>query len=180
MVTIKHKKKLILLFCLIVIITVLKTFVFEIKTVRGNSMENTLKEGNTVFILKAAYGIKLPLKNRYLVRWAFPAVNDIIVYRKGGHFAVKRCIGISEMPIDFSFNSLYNGHADYKMTVGERTDNLSAVQFRNLGGTAEALERKVPADTVLAVGDNPYVSYDSRDYGFVCADSIYGKVIIWK
>ena len=84
------------------------------------------------------------------------------------------------MPIDFSFNSLYNGLSDYKMTIGERSVNLSAAQFRNLGGRLENPARKIPKDTVLALGDNPDSSYDSRDYGFVSADSIYGKVITWK
>lgn len=173
-------KKTVFFLILILIFLIFKIFIFDIKTVKGRSMENTLKEGNLVFIFKAAYGIKFPSRNYYLVRWAFPKVNDIIVYRKGGHFAVKRCIGISDMPIDFSFNSLYNGLSDYKMTIGERSVNLSAAQFRNLGGRLENPARKIPKDTVLALGDNPDSSYDSRDYGFVSADSIYGKVITWK
>ena len=100
------------------------------------------------------------------------------MYRKDGHFTVKRCLGISEEPIEFSKKLGYN--YDYSMKVSGKNIPLTAVQFRNLGGMSDEEKVRVPAGYVLALGDNLKESYDSRDYGFVLVDGIYGKVFIWK
>ena len=63
--------------------------------------------------------------------------------------------------------------------LGSRCIPLTAVQFQNLGGFLSADRRKIPGDFILALGDNAAHSYDSRDYGFVAVDSIYGK-LVWK
>ena len=113
-----------------------------------------------------------------MFRWARPKSGDIIVYRKDGHFTVKRCLGISEEPIQFSKNLGYN--YDYSMNVSGKDIPLAAVHFRNLGGMSDEEQVRVPAGYVLALGDNLKESHDSRDYGFVLVDGIYGKVFIWK
>ena len=94
------KKKFSYVFLGIIFILFVKTFIFDIKRINGNSMFPALKNGDCVFIFKAAYGIKIPGRNFYLIRWALPQLNDIIVYGKDGHFTVKRCSGISSSPIE--------------------------------------------------------------------------------
>ena len=176
----KLKKTYLFFLILILIFFFFKMFIIDVKKVKGISMEKALKDGNIVVVFKVAYGIKIPFKNYYLIRWSFPKENDIIVYKKNNRFAVKRCAGISGSPIDFSFKSLYNGDTDYRMRIGARTLHLTPLQFRILAGSYESPVRKIPKNTVLALGDNFDHSYDSRDYGYVSADSIYGKVILWK
>nr|WP_253719332.1 signal peptidase I [Treponema sp. OMZ 789] len=155
-----------------------KGFVLDIKRVSGPSMEPALKDGDYVLIFKAAYGIKHPLKNKYLLRWALPKVEDVIVYRKYGGFTVKRCLGISHEPIEFSKKLGYN--YAYSMKVSGKDIPLTGVQFRNLGGMTFKERYLIPEGSVLALGDNLKESRDSRDYGFVLVDGIYGKVFIWK
>lgn len=173
-----NKKRIFYFVYAILFLILLKGFIVDIKRVSGYSMEPSLKDGDYVFIFKAAYGIKHPLKNKYIFRWARPKSGDIIVYRKDGHFTVKRCVGISEEPIEFSEKLGYN--YDYSMKVSGKDIPLTAVQFRNLGGMSDAERVRVPAGYVLALGDNLKESHDSRDYGFVLVDGIYGKVFIWK
>ena len=173
-----NKKRIFYFVCAILFLVLLKGFIVDIKRVSGPSMEPSLKDGDCVFIFKAAYGIKHPLKNKYVFRWARPKSSDIIVYRKDGHFTVKRCVGISEEPIEFSKKLGYN--YDYSMKVSGKDIPLTAVQFRNLGGMSDEEQVRVPAGYVLALGDNLKESHDSRDYGFVLVDGIYGKVFIWK
>ena len=173
-----NKKRIFYFVYAILFLILLKGFIVDIKRVSGHSMEPSLKDGDCVFIFKAAYGIKHPLKNKYIFRWARPKSSDIIVYRKDGHFTVKRCVGISEEPIEFSKKLGYN--YDYSMKVSGKDIPLTAVQFRNLGGMSDEERMRVPAGYVLALGDNLKESHDSRDYGFVLVDGIYGKVFIWK
>ena len=173
-----NKKRIFYFVYAILFLILLKGFIVDIKRVSGHSMEPSLKDGDCIFIFKAAYGIKHPLKNKYIFRWARPKSGDIIVYRKDGHFTVKRCLGISEEPIEFSKKLGYN--YDYSMKVSGKDIPLTAVQFRNLGGMSDEEQVRVPAGYVLALGDNLKESHDSRDYGFVLVDGIYGKVFIWK
>ena len=173
-----NKKRIFYFVYAILFLILLKGFIVDIKRVSGHSMEPSLKDGDCIFIFKAAYGIKHPLKNKYIFRWARPKSSDIIVYRKDGHFTVKRCVGISEEPIEFSKKLGYN--YDYSMKVSGKDIPLTAVQFRNLGGMSDEEQVRVPAGYVLALGDNLKESHDSRDYGFVLVDGIYGKVFIWK
>lgn len=173
-----NKKRIFYFVCAILFLVLLKGFIVDIKRVSGSSMEPYLKDGDCIFIFKLAYGIKHPLKNKYIFRWARPKSSDIIVYRKDGHFTVKRCLVISEEPIEFSKNLGYN--YDYSMKVSGKDIPLTAVQFRNLGGMSDEEQVRVPAGYVLALGDNLKESHDSRDYGFVLVDGIYGKVFIWK
>ncbi|UTC77711.1 signal peptidase I [Treponema sp. OMZ 799] len=180
-----YKIKFLYFVCIIFFLILLKGLLLDIRRVSGPSMEPALRDGDYVIIFKAAYGIKHPLKNKYLIRWAFPKVQDIIVYRKDGRFTVKRCLGIPQEPIEFYRKLGYNGSYDYSMKVSGKDIPLTAVQFDNLGGMirgGKAMKEVsfIPAGTVLAVGDNLDASRDSRDYGFVLVDGIYGKVFIWE
>ncbi len=178
--------KLVVLFLLL--ISFIKIFIFDVKKIKGNSMFPTLQEGQLVFLFKVAYGIKHPFKNKYFIRWAEPKLNDIVIYVKKDHFAVKRLAGISLSPIEFNSSFDYNvekAQAErsyfYKMRIEGRCIDLNAEQFRNLGGFSKKRPAMlVPEGTVFAIGDNLDESYDSRDYGFVHIDSIYAKVLLWK
>mgnify|MGYP000936249077 CR=1 FL=1 len=141
-------------------------------------MKPALDDGSLAVIFKAAYGIKSPFKNCYLLRWAKPEQNDIVVFFKNGRFTVKRCVASSGEPIEFISNLSYTKNLNYAMKTGEKTIALTGVQFRNLGGMSE--KKIVPDGTILVLGDNLNSSYDSRDYGFIFTDGIIGKVLLWK
>lgn len=175
-----NKKRVFYLVCFIFFLIFVKAFIFDIKKVSGPSMEPSLKDGDYVLIFKAAYGIKHPLKNIYFLHWASPKIGDIVVYRKDSRFAVKRCLGIPQEPIEFYRKLGYNGSYDYSMKLLGKDIPLTASQFRNLGGITFKEKKIVPKGSVLALGDNLNESRDSRDYGFVLIDGIYGKVVIWK
>lgn len=173
-----RKKHIRFFYYAIVLILIIKIFILDVKYVKGNSMQPALNDGNLIFILKAAYGIKIPFKNFYILRWKQPQQNDIVVFLKNGHFTVKRCAGNSNQTIEFMSNLRYNGGLNYAMKTSGKIVALTGTQFRNLGGMSET--KSVPAGTVLVLGDNLNDSYDSRDYGFILIDGIIGKVILWK
>lgn len=154
-------------------------------------------EGRIVIVNKLAYGLKAVNKNFYFLRWAKPKLHDIVVYKKNGHLNLKRVAGIYGSPVEFFSGFDYNeknagnddvdgndkvdgNNAAYKMRVENKTIELDAIQFRKLGGFAQKENQGIPLGTVLLLGDNLEESYDSRHFGFVSIDSIYGKVFLWK
>lgn len=155
-----------------------KNFILDVKYVNGQSMYPSLKNGDIIFVFKLAYGIKEPFKNKYIIRWASPQKDDIVIFIKNGHYTVKRCSLNSNQPIEFFKYFSYNENLNYAIKIDGKLIPLSGVQFRNLGGMSE--QQLVPNKAILALGDNFAYSYDSRDYGFILIDGIIGKVLLWK
>ncbi len=144
----------------------LRIFIINVEKVSGTSMEPSIKEGDTVFVNKLAYGIANPATGRLVVQWAEPKIDDIIVYYMNDKLVMKRCVATENMPLDFSKDS------GYSFTVGGTEIPLTEQQYQRL-----KYDESVPDGTVLAIGDNYEESVDSRTYGFIEVDSIIGKVI---
>lgn len=105
-----------------------------------------------------------------------------MLYAIDGRYVIKRCAGTEGAPLNFIRNprgTLEDGSSeDYAiLQLNERTVPLNRVQLKNLGGFLPQSDRKIPPGFILALGDNAAQSRDSRDYGFVAADSICGAVI---
>jgi signal peptidase I len=145
---------------------VIKLFIFDIVIVSGNSMQPTLKNGDTLFINKLAYGIKNPLKPSLICQWSKPKKNDIVIYMHNNRQVVKRCCGVSNEVLEYSSNS------SYSLSVGEKSYPLTEEQFQRI-----KYDHQVPTNTILALGDNSAVSVDSRNYGFIPVQNIFGKVL---
>lgn len=64
-----------LIFIFIFINIIAKLFFIEIYRVNGNSMKNTLLDGDYVFVIKSQYGIRIP-KSIFEIPW----VNNILYY----------------------------------------------------------------------------------------------------
>jgi signal peptidase I len=75
----------------------LRVFVFDVFRVEGRSMEPALRAGSVLLVNRAAYGLRNPLTGGYLVVWASPREDEILVYEdpRDGNFKIKRCAGIS-------------------------------------------------------------------------------------
>ena len=71
---------------------VLKLFFFEFMTAQGHSMEPAIKSGAVLVVSRLRYGLRLPWRQKYLVRWAKPKEREVVVfYTPSGELAVKRC-----------------------------------------------------------------------------------------
>ncbi len=146
----------------------LKSVAFDILYISGDSMSPTLTEGELIIFNKLAYGFVLPFTDKLLFSWATPKKNDIILYFKDNKIVVKRCVAISNTPLVFFEDSLYN------IGVGENNIPLQEPQYQRLKHT-----HTVPQGYVFAVGDNYEKSVDSRTYGFVSTEYVLGKAL-WK
>jgi signal peptidase I len=75
----------------------LKLFIFDFIIAQGHSMEPSIKNGAVLIVSRMRYGIRLPWRQKYLVRWAEPKTGEVVVfYTPTGELAVKRCTTLNE------------------------------------------------------------------------------------
>lgn len=132
----------------------IKLFLFDVLKVHGTSMEPLIKNNDSVLVCKFIYHIRKP------------KAGEIVIYKHKGNLVVKRCVATEFTPLEFSQDS------GYTLDVAGRKIPLTEYQFHKLNGV-----QQVPENTVLLIGDNVSNSVDSRDYGFVSANEILGKVL---
>jgi signal peptidase I len=91
------RKKLIAVLLALLFGLVIKLFVIDLMLVEGVSMEPNYRPGEMVLVLRAAYGLRLPWGDSYLLRWALPKRGDVVVFRSpSGDLAVKRVAIVAE------------------------------------------------------------------------------------
>ncbi|MDR2159451.1 MAG: S26 family signal peptidase [Treponema sp.] len=70
----------------------MKIFLFDFIVAEGTSMAPAIKPGTVLFVSRLVYGLRVPWKDRYLLRWSAPREGDVVVfYTPAGDLAVKRC-----------------------------------------------------------------------------------------
>lgn len=145
---------------------ILKLFVIDILHISGHSMEPTFSNGDSVLVNRLAYGIAKPYRTTFFVQWAEPLTNDIVIYLHDNKIVIKRCTAVAGDQLDFSCDS------GYSLKVNGISVELSVEQYQKMKSYS-----KVPEGYILALGDNPSDSIDSRDYGFVSVKNVTGKVL---
>ena len=76
---------------------VLKLFFFDFMIAQGQSMEPAIQNGAVLIISRLRYGIKIPWRQKYLIRWAQPKAGEVVVfYTPSGELAVKRCAALTD------------------------------------------------------------------------------------
>lgn len=96
---------LITIVLVVIVAILLRFFVVDAAVVQGKSMLPHYRNGEVVFIFKAAYGIRLP-SGRYLIRWGQPARAEVVAALRPetNEIVIKRIGEIREqqpMPIYF-------------------------------------------------------------------------------
>ena len=145
---------------------IMKAFVLDLVVVSGRSMAPTLRDGQLVLVNKLAWGLRLPLTRRYIVRWGSPKPGDIAVFLRCGTYTIKRCVATEGMALALSDEGGYN------VLAGETRLPLTEQQYKRMINEAGA----VPRGAVFVAGDNVDASFDSRDYGPVSANAFCGRV----
>ncbi|HEV3039352.1 MAG TPA: signal peptidase I [Candidatus Angelobacter sp.] len=133
-------------------------FVYQPVKVEGGSMEPGLEDQERIFINKLVYRIEAIGRG------------DIIVFRyprdPRKNF-IKRVIAIPGDRIRISHGKVYvNGQLILEPYVPE--------QYQD---SRSAAEITVPPDSYFVMGDHRTMSNDSRDFGPVSRDLIYGKAV---
>jgi signal peptidase I len=151
-----------------------KNFILDAYVVEGPSMRPTLESGKLVLVLRCAYGLRLPTRGGYLLRWASPRRGEVVAAPspRDGRPVVKRVAAVGPARLAYEAGRL----------VGPGLDaTLSAAQAADIGAVAageSSGEFELPADSCFLLGDNHADSYDSRDYGPVSMASVAGEVLL--
>ena len=196
-------------FPVIVLVLVIRSFLFEPFRIPSDSMMPTLFDGDFIFVSKYSYGLRLPVTNTLLIATGTPQRGDVIVFRLPPNPKInyiKRLVGlpgdrirvdennqlyVNDKPMARERGSTYAGpKQDLWNYAGAPTEfeQLGAkrhlIMFAN--GSVKTGEWVVPAGHYFFMGDNRNNSKDSRWLddidapGFVPAQNLVGKAVrIW-
>ena len=196
-------------FPVIVLVLVIRSFLFEPFRIPSDSMMPTLYDGDFIFVSKYSYGLRLPVSNTLLVATGTPQRGDVIVFRLPPNPKInyiKRLVGLpgDHVRVDEN-NQLYVNDKPMPQErgpayTGPKQDMWNYVgaptEFETLGdkrhrimfsaGNAKSGEWVVPAGHYFFMGDNRNNSKDSRFLddaeapGFVPEQNLVGKAVrIW-
>lgn len=129
-------------------------------------MDPLLKDGQKVFVSRISYGIVKPFSSCFIFQWKTPEIDDTVVFQKNDKMLVKRCIATEKTVLEYIDDS------GYYLKVDEKLYPLSTEQYNRLKGYSS-----VPENMIFVIGLNFSESYDSRDFGFVSAENVIGKVL---
>ena len=91
-------------FPILLLVLLLRSFLFEPFRIPSGSMMPTLLEGDFIFVNKFAYGLRLPVLNTKIVEIGAPKRGDVVVFRLPSDPSVnyiKRVVGLPGDVVDY-------------------------------------------------------------------------------
>ena len=154
---------------IIVVVILIRTYIITPVIVRGDSMYDTLEDGEVLFLSKITY--RVSEINRF----------DIIVIKDlDDDLIIKRVIGLPGDKVKYEEGVLYindkkieEDYTDYIMD-DFNVDTICEITNLNCNGI-------IPNNMYLVLGDNREVSADSRVKGLIKEEQILGKAVfrVW-
>ena len=148
--------------------------------VPSGSMEPTVHIGDHIVVSKAAYGLRIPLTDTYLIHFAAPARGDVVVIEPPddvaktaveadviGSVLLKRVVAVEGDLVEVRDGRV---HIDGR-EIAEARISLDA------GGGPDLGPIRVPRGKVLLLGDNRGNSRDGRSFGWVDRERVLGRAV---
>jgi signal peptidase I len=185
-------------FPVLLLVLVLRSFLFEPYQIPSESMVPTLEVGDFILVNKYAYGMRLPVLGTKVFDVGQPQRGDVMVFipPHEPRYFIKRVIGVAGDHVRYQDKVLYiNGErvpqtyvdqftADGGPTIQVYDEDLANHTHRIYRYPAARLEPAqewtVPEGHYFMMGDNRYRSDDSRRWGFAADAKIVGKAVaVW-
>jgi signal peptidase I len=161
----------------------IRSFLFQIISVSGNSMLPNFKNGSLLFVTKIGFPKRIPFFDTILEEDSLPISRlDVILFENlERDWVIKRVIGIPGDFYAFRDDKIFIDSVDYDLDIKQRTKPpkdlyLPVELFQNDFFPLQKSGR-IPPGYYLLLGDNRENSTDSRDYGLVPSIRIRGKVV---
>src|SRR6202162_4379889 len=147
-------------FPVIVLVLVIRSFLFEPFRIPSDSMMPTLFDGDFIFVSKYSYGLRLPISNTLLIPTGTPQRGDVIVFRLPPHqkiTSLTRLVGlpgdrirvdennqlyVNDKPMPQERGAVYAGpkqdmlnYADAPTAFEQLGDKRHLIMFAHGGGT---------------------------------------------
>lgn len=187
-------------FPILLLVLLLRSFLFEPFRIPSGSMMPTLLEGDFIFVNKFAYGLRLPVVNNKIVDIGMPERGDVMVFKLPSDTSVnyiKRVVGLpgdvvnyqpgtktltingEEVPVEML--GPYERDPQYRVGTEELGDGSHMLLHRpghiGRGGTYV-----VPEGQYFVMGDNRDNSTDSRyqSVQYIPDELLVGRAVrIW-
>lgn len=148
----------------VVLVFVIKTFVFDTFRVDGSSMNETFQDGDRVIVNKFMNFFK----DEY-------DTGDVVVFHANSEdLHIKRVIGTPGDTVRVENNELIINDEVYVEPYIDHPFGLRTHEYlvSDLNG------EEIPEDKYIMIGDNRTNSRDSRHYGLVDREAIIGEVVL--
>ncbi len=110
----------------VVVVLVLRSFLFEPFRIPSDSMMPTLHDGDFILVNKFSYGLRLPVVNRKILDLGLPGRGDVVVFRYPRDPAVnyiKRVVGLPGDRVRVENDRIYvNGEPLPEVEIGRYSD----------------------------------------------------------
>lgn len=190
-------------FPILLIVFLLRSFLFEPFRIPSGSLEPTLLMGDFILVNKYDYGVRLPVVHKKVYAHHDPKRGDILVFRWPPNPSInfiKRVIGLpgdhisyinkellingQKIPQVFLKDSLAVNENGEEWKAMEKSENLLGLDHKIFidqeKSSRDYSDIVVPEGMYFVMGDNRDNSADSRYWGFVPEENIVGKaVLIW-
>ena len=182
-------------FPVLLIVLVIRSFVFELFRIPSGSMMPTLLQGDFIFVKKFAYGLRLPVSETKVLETGAPERGDVVVFRlpaDPGVNYIKRVVGLPGDEIRYERHRLIINGKQVELAqhpeatpldprfVEQLGDREHQILIANKGYMVRDGLYKVPEGHYFVMGDNRDNSRDSRFIGAIPETHLVGEAVrIW-
>ena len=181
-------------FLSILFVFVIRGYIYEPWQIPSSSMKPNLEIGDFVLVNRNAYGLEIPFTGRAKILSRSPEIGEVVVFfpphkpttpfvkrviAKGGDkvtYANKKYfVNGNELETSFFSEDFSGGNLFY-----EHNNNLSYVIRKIPSRLAVNESWEIPEGSFFVSGDNRDNSSDSREWGYITEDVIWGRAdFIW-
>ena len=181
-------------FLSIFLVFILRGYVYEPWQIPSSSMKPNLEVGDFVLVNRNAYGLEIPFTNRSKIFSKPPDVGEIVVFfppHKPTTPFVKRVIAKGGDKVSYVNKKFFVNGVELETSLYREDATGANIEFETNNGHRYVIRKidarsskngswTIPEGMYFVSGDNRDNSSDSREWGVISGESIWGRAdYIW-